>query len=482
MPRYIDLTVLAHPDMPCRKNNQRGIEIENELPEITMHDENPLASALRKINRRYIPLLFACFVIAWLDRVNVGFAALTMSRDLGLSSTAFGIGAGIFFVTYVILEVPANVMLERVGARRWFALLMLGWGLASGAMIFVQGEKSLYLARLILGAAEAGFAPGVFYYLSLWVPAEARGRMIAGFLVAMPVASVIGAPLSGLLMQLDGLGGLHGWQWMFLIETLPALALTPFVLRILCDRPEQATWLTDAERDALSRSLVTDTAGVSSGHVGVLSTMRNPLVLALGVVYFGVVGLNYELSFFLPQIVHQFGLSIVQTGFVAAIPFFVAGIGMTWWGRRSDRLGERRFHLVMPLVLAVAGLAGSTVTDLPVLRLVLLCVAAFGVFSALPIFWTLPAALFPLSAVAAGIAVVNSVGSVSGFVDSYAIGAIKDATGSFAGGMQLVAGFGAIAICILVLITRNTAWAAKGNKQTKRATRSEVAPEIPTGR
>jgi MFS family permease len=455
-----------------RYGDQRDIEIDNDSLETTMLDEDPTASALRKLDRRYIPLLFACFVVAWLDRVNIGFAALTMSRDIGLSSTAFGIGAGIFFVTYVIFEVPANVMLERFGARRWFALLILGWGLASGAMMFVQGMKSLYAARLILGIAEAGFAPGVFYYLSLWVPAEARGRMIAGFLVAMPVASVIGAPLSALLMKLDGTGGLHGWQWMFLIETLPALALAPFILRILCDRPEQATWLTDAERLALTRSLAADAAGASVDHVGVLRTMCSPLVLAVGVVYFGVVGLNYELSFFLPQIVHQFGLSIVQTGFVAAIPFLVAGTGMIWWGRRSDRLGERRFHLVIPLVLSVAGLVGSTIVELPALRLVLLCVAAFGVFSALPIFWTLPAALFPASAVAAGIAVVNSVGSLSGFVDSYAIGAIKDATGSFAGGMQLVAGFGVFAICILLLVTRNTAWAEKGSRQSKPATRS----------
>ena len=231
-----------------------------------MQDEQLAASALRKISRRFIPLLFTCFVAAWLDRVNVGFAALNMNQDIHLSSTAFGIGAGIFFLTYFLLELPSNILLERVGARRWIARIMLSWGLISGAMVFVQGEKSFYALRLLLGAAEAGFVPGVMFFLSIWVPSAARGRIIAGFLVAMPVASVIGSPISGLLMQLDGIYGLHGWQWMFLIEALPALALTPILLRTLRDSPAHAEWLTDAERDWLTRRLAADAVHAPATH------------------------------------------------------------------------------------------------------------------------------------------------------------------------------------------------------------------------
>ena len=427
-----------------------------------MQDEQLAASALRKISRRFVPLLFTCFVAAWLDRVNVGFAALNMNQDIHLSSTAFGIGAGIFFLTYFLLELPSNILLERVGARRWIARIMLSWGLISGAMVFVQGEKSFYALRLLLGAAEAGFVPGVMFFLSIWVPSAARGRIIAGFLVAMPVASVIGSPISGLLMQLDGIYGLHGWQWMFLIEALPALALTPILLRTLRDSPAHAEWLTDAERDWLTRRLAADAVHAPATHDRALKQLfLNPLALLLGLVYFGVVGLNYGMSFFLPQIVHGFGLSVVQTSFVTTIPFAVAAIGMTWWGRQSDRLGERRFHFLLPLGLALIGLTGSTFVDPPVLKLALLCVAAFGVFSVLPIFWTLPTALLPVGSVAAGVAIVNSVGNLSGFVNSYAMGAIKDMTGSFAGGLQLITAFGVLALVLSLLITRNTTWARK---------------------
>ncbi|WP_207003613.1 MFS transporter [Trinickia mobilis] len=443
-----------------------------------MREEQLAASALRKINRRFIPLLFICFVSAWLDRVNIGFAALTMNRDIGLSATAYGLGAGIFFLTYVVLELPSNLLLERFGARRWIAQIMFGWGIFSAAMVFVQGEKSFYAVRLLLGAAEAGFVPGVMFFLTLWVPAAARGRMIAGFLVAMPVASVIGAPLSGLLMQLNGIGGLHGWQWLFPIEALPALALTPIILRTLSDTPAQAEWLTDAERDWLNRSLAAEAVKAPSGHGGVLKRLFNPLMLALGVAYSGANGINFGLSFFLPQIVRAFGLSVVQAGFVVAIPFTVAAIGMIWWGRRSDRLGERRFHLVVPLMLAVIGLAGSTLVDPPVLRLALLCLAAFGVYATLTIFWTLPAALLPAGTLAAGVAVMNSVGNLSGFAGPYVVGAIKEATGSFAGGMQVVAGFGMVAVGLVLLITRNATWTKKASVQSKEQSSEMVYEEI----
>lgn len=423
-----------------------------------MQDDELRASALRKINRRFLPLLFTCFVVAWLDRVNVGFAALTMNHDIGLSPTAFGIGAGIFFVAYFSLEVPSNVLLEKFGARIWIARIMLTWGFLSAAMAFVQGEKSFYALRVLLGAAEAGFFPGIVFFLSLWVPAVARGRITASFLLAMPIASVIGGPLSSLLMQLDGVAGLHGWQWMFLLEAIPAIALAPVVLSVLRDKPEQAEWLTREEKDWLSRTLAKDAIASPTNHAGALKLLLNPMVVLLGAIYYGVVGLNYGMSFFLPQIVKEFGLTVVQTGFVSAIPFAIASIGMIWWGRRSDRLGERRMHLVMPMLLTAAGLAASTVVDAPIVRLCLLSLAGFGIYSALPIFWTLPPAVLPVSSAAAGIAIVNSVGNLSGFIGSYAIGAIKDSTGSFAGGLQMLAVLGFLSAVGLFFVTRNLAW------------------------
>jgi MFS family permease len=429
-----------------------------------MNESEVGRAALSKISRRFIPLLFICFVISFLDRVNVGFAALTMNRDLGLSATAFGLGAGVFFLTYFAFEVPSNLALERFGARRWIARIMFTWGILSGAMAFVQGEYSFYALRLLLGAAEAGFFPGIIFFLSIWVPAAHRAKLVALFMAAMPVASVIGAPVSSLLMQLDGTAGLRGWQWMFLIEALPALVLTPVVLRVLRDRPSDADFLTEEERGWIVVKLASEMSQrPSASHAGVGALLLNPLVLGLGLAYFGLVGFNYGLSFFLPQIVKQFGLSIVQTGFVAATPFVFASAAMIWWGRHSDRTGERRMHMVLPLCLAVIGLFGSTFAASPLMKLIFLTGAAVGTFSALPIWWTLPVSVLPATAAAAGIAIINSLGNLSGFTWPFAVGAIKDATGSFAGGLQIIAAAGLVSIVVILLVTRGSiSWARLG--------------------
>jgi D-galactonate transporter len=419
---------------------------DSELERITM----------RKVTRRFVPILFTCFVVAFLDRVNIGFAALTMNKDLGLSSTAFGLGAGLFFLTYFLLEVPSNLALERFGARRWIARIMFTWGLLSAGTAFVRGEYSFYAVRMLLGASEAGFFPGVIFFLTLWVPVGYRARVVAVFMAAMPVASVIGSPVSGLLTKLNGLAGFRGWQWMFLIEAFPALVLTVTVLMVLSDKPSDASWLSVPERDWLKKRLDQEPCQISSDKEHrLLDLLRSPMIVWLGVAYFGITGFNYGLSFFLPQIVKQMGLSIVETGFVSAIPFAVATIGMAWWGRHSDRVSERRFHLLLPLALAAVGLAGSTFVGQPVVKLALLCLAAFGVFSALPIYWTVPTTLLAPSEAAAGIALVNSLGNLSGFVDPYAIGAIKDLTGSFSGGLQLISVFGLISLLILTVVTRS---------------------------
>jgi MFS family permease len=434
----------ALPATPREKSESETVEFEDER------------ATMRKVQRRFVPVLFVSCLVAILDRTNIGFAALTMNRDLGLSSTAFGFGTGVFFLTYLLFEVPSNLALERFGARRWIARIMLTWGLVAGATAFVQGKYSFYAVRLLLGAAEAGFFPGVFFFLTLWMPSGYRARVLAIFISAGVAASVIGMPVAGLLMQLNGLAGLKGWQWIFLIEALPALLLAPVILRVLSDKPGDASWLSVQERDWLIERLDKEACQRRTADQHDLrNLLLSPAVICLGVAYFGTTGINWGLAFFMPQIVEQFGLSIGQTAWVSAIPFAVAMVGMIWWGRRSDRLSERRFHLLLPLALAVIGLAGSTLVASPLLRIALLSVSAFGVYSASAIFWTLPSRFLAPTAAAAGIALVNALGNLAGFVDTYAIGAIRDKTGSFSGALQLLAGFGLIALLLLMVLTRH---------------------------
>ena len=416
------------------------------------------ARTMRKVLRRFVPLLVICFVVGFLDRVNVGFAALTMSHDLGFTATVFGLGAGLFFVSYFLLEVPSNLALERYGARRWIARIMVTWGVLSMSTAFVWNEWSFYGARILLGAAEAGFFPGVVLYLTYWVPNRYRGRVVASFMAAMPLASVIGSPISGYLMSLDGLYGFKGWQLLYLVEGLPAILLAGVILLVLRDAPSEAEWLSPEERAWLDAQLASErnggTAVVPHGFAGIVSS---PVILLLSAVYFGIVFFNFGLSFFLPQIVHGFGLGLTATGLVAALPFLVAVVGMIAWGRRSDRRDERRLHLIVPMALAVVGLGGSTLVAAPVVKLALLCVAALGVFSALPVFWALLPGLLTPAAAAVGFAVVNSLGNLSGFAAPYVVGAIKDATGRLDGGLQVIAGYGILAIVLLALVLRRQA-------------------------
>jgi len=410
---------------------------------------------MRKVTRRFLPLLVICFVISFLDRVNVGFAALTMSADLKFSSTVFGLGAGLFFIGYFFFEVPSNLALERVGARRWIARIMFTWGILSAATAFISGERSFYIVRVLLGAAEAGFFPGVILFFTFWVPARYRGLVVGAFMAAMPFASVFGSPLSGWLLSQDGIFGLKGWQLMFIAEAIPSLVLSVIVFKVLRDSPEQAEWLTADERDWLVATLADERRrAVAVNEHGFLNIVKRPIILLLAAAYFGIVGINFGLSFFLPQIVREFHLSLIQVGIVAAIPFAVGGCGMMWWGRRSDRLDERRFHVLLPMALAIAGLAGSTWVTIPTLKLALLCVASFGVFSALPIFWALLPGLLGPAVAAVGFAVINSLGNLSGFAAPFVVGVIKDATGSTAGGLQVIAAYGCVAWLILLRVSR----------------------------
>jgi MFS transporter, ACS family, tartrate transporter len=406
-----------------------------------------------KLSARLVPFLIVCYFVAYLDRVNVSFAALTMNKDVGLSASAFGFGAGIFFLAYFLFEVPSNLFLERFGARKWIARIMFTWGLLSGAMAFVVGEYSFYTLRALLGVAEAGFFPGIIFYLTLWFPAVYRARIIGYFMAAIPLSTVIGAPMSGFLLGMDGVMGLKGWQWLFIIEAAPALVLSVVVYYYLPDRPADATWLQPQERAWLVGRLEEERRRRESvRHYSVTEALLNPKVLALSAVYFGCVAVNYGLSFFLPQIVKEFGVSNLQAGFISALPYAVGLIGIVWWGRRSDRLLERRFHLAFPLFLASAGIGLSTALDDPTLKMIALSIAGFGIFANLPVFWTFPTAFLSGAAAAGGIAMINSIGNLAGFGGPYAMGRLRDFTGTYTMGLLSLSVVGLIATVIVLVL------------------------------
>jgi D-galactonate transporter len=422
---------------------------------------------IAKVTRRLVPFLIVCYFVAYLDRVNVGFAALTMNQDLGLSQTAFGFGAGIFFIAYFLFEVPSNLLLERFGARKWIARIMLSWGLLSGLMAFIPSigratglgnEYSFYLVRVLLGVAEAGFFPGIIFYLTLWFPTECRARIVGYFMAAIPLSTVIGAPVSGMLLYLHGGLGLAGWQWLFIIEAVPAIILSGVVFFYLTDRPADAAWLAPEEQAWLAERLTLEQRQREAvRNYTVVESLVDGRVIGLSLVYFGAVATNYGLSFFLPQIVKAFGLNTFLTTLVSATPYVIGVVAMVWWGRRSDRLAERRFHTAFPLFLAAAGIAVSTALDDPTLKMISLCVAGFGIFACLPVFWTLPTAFLSGAAAAAGIAVINSIGNLAGFAGPFAMGWIRDHTGSYAGGLLLLAGLGIIAMGIVLILGHDEA-------------------------
>jgi MFS transporter, ACS family, tartrate transporter len=425
------------------------------------HMDTVETRTIAKVSMRLVPFLIVCYFIAYLDRVNVGFAALTMNKDLGLTQTAFGFGAGVFFLAYFLFEVPSNLLLEKFGARKWIARIMLSWGILSGAMAFIPhiasatglgNERSFYLVRVLLGAAEAGFFPGIIFYLTLWFPAEYRARIVGYFMVAIPLSTVIGGPISGKLLEMSG-SGLVGWQWLFIIEAIPAVLLSGVVYFYLTDRPADATWLAPDERAWLAERLKLEERQRQAVHnYSVTQALFNPRVLGLSLVYFGMVAMNYGLGFFLPQIVKTFGLSTFLTTVVSAAPYAVGVFAMVWWGRRSDHKAERRFHSAFPLVIAAAGIAASTALDDPTLKMVAFCVAGFGIFASLPVFWTLPTAFLSGASAAAGIAVVNSIGNLAGFAGPFAMGWIKDQTGSYTGGLLLLAALGIMAVGIVLAL------------------------------
>ncbi|MBV8664539.1 MAG: MFS transporter [Hyphomicrobiales bacterium] len=411
---------------------------------------------------RFVPFLVVCYFVAYLDRVNVGFAKLTMDADIGLSDTMFGFGAGVFFLAYFVFEVPSNLLLDKFGARVWIARIMFSWGLISGAMAFVpdisrftglSGEHTFYALRILLGFAEAGFLPGIIYFLTLWFPATYRARIVGYFMSAVPLSSALGSPVSAWLLGFDGLGGLKGWQWLFVAEAAPSLILAVVTYFYLTDRPAEAMWLDAAQRKWLiGRLAAEDKARAHVSPAGALASLYDARVLAMSLIYFGVVACLYGVGFWLPTIVKGFGVSIAMTGWISAIPYLVGFVGMMWWGMRSDARMERTLHLAIPLALAAIGVGGAAFLTDPLAKMIALTVGAFGVYATLPVFWTLPTAILSGASAAAGIAAINAIGNLSGYFGPFVIGWIKDATGSFAWGLLAVAACSAVAMVIALAL------------------------------
>lgn len=394
---------------------------------------------LRRARRHIMPLIVLLYFIAYLDRNNVGFAKLTMSEDIGLSASAYGLGAGIFFLGYALLEIPSNFGMYRFGARKWIARILISWGIFATAMCLVNGETSFYIVRFLLGAAEAGFFPAILFYLTLWFPAPQRVTVLGIFILAQPVSNALGAPVSGLLLQMDGIWGLQGWQWLYIMEGIPAIILGILTPILMTDRPSQAHWLADDEREWLTTTMDEELARHQKGHPHhFLAGLKDPRTIAYSALYFGLVCGIYGLGLWMPTIVAALGkFSTMQVGFIVAIPYTIAAVFVYFWSKRSDRTGNRVLHATVSMVMAAVGLlaAGYLVQVNAILALVALTLAAMGIYGAIAPFLAMPSTALVGAAAAAGLAMVNSLGNLGGFVAPYAVGLFNDATGDNRSGL-----------------------------------------------
>jgi ACS family tartrate transporter-like MFS transporter len=415
--------------------------------------------AFAKAAWRLIPFMGLLYVTSFLDRVNVGFAALTMNRDLGLDATAYGLGAGIFFVGYFLFEVPSNVILERVGARVWIFRIMFSWGVVSMATAFVHEKMGFYVLRFLLGSAEAGFFPGMVLYLTYWFPQETRARYIAQFLAAVPLASAIGGPLSSYILTFEGFHGLHGWQWLFLIEGLPSCILAFAVLWLLPDRPERARFLSDEEKNTII-SYVSQNA---PPHRNLWAGLRDARIWFLSIADFGIVTGLYGIGLWIPQMVKAMGFSNFETGFVVTIPFLASMAGMVLWGYSSDRFRERTWHVAIAALLAAAGLSLAALSHNAMESLVALSVAAIGIYSALSTFWALPTSFLGGTAAAGGIALINSISNLGGFFGPTIMGWLRDRTGGYSAGMAVLSASLVVSAVVILMLGRYLSFEARAH-------------------
>jgi MFS family permease len=406
-----------------------------------------------KIGWRLMPILILSYILNYLDRTNVSFAALTMNEAIGLTAAQFGLGSGIFFLGYCLLEVPSNLALYRVGARIWISRIMISWGLVSAAMSLATGPTSFYVLRALLGAAEAGFFPGVAFYLATWFPAEFRTRIIAWFMVAIPISSVIGGPVSGLLLRMDGIAGLAGWQWLFLVEGLPVVLVGVSLLWLLADSPENTAWLSDEEKAIVRSRLESERRPKVVKRFSL--ALRDPRVLILGSIQFGFLVGSYGIGLFLPQILDTGRLSDVEIGFVTSACYAVASVGMIVWAGFVDRGASKVVNLSLACAVAAAGFMGAIVfRDQFWISVLWMAVAVTGINGARAIFWTIPPRFLTGIAAAGGLAFINSIGTAGGFVGPYVMGFLTQRTGSFTAGLFAMFGFLVVASLLALSLRR----------------------------
>lgn len=426
-------------------------------------------SVINKLFRRLIVFLFILFVFSYLDRINIGFAGLTMGKDLGLTSTMFGLATTLFYVMYVICGIPSNIMLSIVGARRWIAILMVIWGIASTATMFATGPNSLYVLRMLVGIAEAGFLPGLLLYLTFWFPAQYRARANALFMIAMPVTMALGSLASGYILNLDGVLNLKGWQWLFLLEGFPSVLLGLVVWFWLDDSPDKAKWLTADDKACLHEMLEADRAALQASRLSeaspplsqrsMLRELFTPIILLYTLAYFCLTNTLSALSVWTPLILRSFNeqSSNVTIGLLSAIPQVCTIVGMIWWSKRSDRLKERKLHTLLPYLFAAAGWMLTASSSNPLLQFTGIVMASSGAFAAMVIFWTTPDQAISLRARALGIAVINATGMTGAALGPLLMGWLKDVTGNFNAGIFMVAGFLVLGALVIALIPMKAA-------------------------
>lgn len=414
------------------------------------------AALVSKITGRLIPFMFLLYIVSYLDRINVGYAALQLNEALNFDPAVFGFGAGIFFIGYFIFEIPSNLIMTRVGPRIWIARILVTWGIISSAMMFVAGPRSFYALRFLLGVAEAGFFPGMILYLTYWFPRQARGRAVAHFMTATAMAGVIGGPVSGVFLRADRMAGLAGWQWLFLVEGLPAVILGFVTLAYLPDAPNNAKWLSVEEKEWLARRLEREHDEVlKRGHVTLRGALSSREVWILSLTYFAIVISFYGVSLWLPQIVKSFsGLSNFLVGVISALPYLAAAIGMVIIGKNSDRTHERRGHVAASALLGAVGLGAAAFLNIPYLELAALALAAIGIWGALGPFWAMSSEFLSGTGAAAGIALINSIGNLGGFAGPYLIGVLRGSAQDFTAALLTLALFPLVGAILSLMVGR----------------------------
>jgi D-galactonate transporter len=427
----------------------KGLCMNTALPPSTPFEE----ATYLKVTWRLIPLLLLCYIVAYLDRVNVGFAKLQMAGDLGFSDTVYGLGAGMFFIGYFFFEVPSNIILHRVGARVWIARIMVTWGIISGGMMFVQTETQFYVMRFLLGLAEAGFFPGIILYLTYWYPSHRRARIVSMFMTGIPLAGVIGGPLSGWIMKSwDQVSGLHGWQWMFLLEAIPSVIIGVVVYFYLDDRITSAKWLKDEERDVLQKRIQEEES--DKEHVPMMQVFKSGRMWTMSAIYFTMAMSLYGVSFWLPTIIKGMGVTDnLEIGMLSSLPWIASVFSMLLFARSADKMRERRWHVVIPMLMGSTGLILSVLlSGNHYLSFAALILACMGIVSAIPLFWSLPTAFLVGAGAAAGIAAINSIANLAGFLAPYLVGWLKQLTSSTDSGMYMLAAALVIGAAITLMV------------------------------